>query len=209
MAYINFSNSKNHHTYHLGLSQQNVEILGTEATALVDSAEDETYQDTLINKLKTALLNIERKCETEARLCNERTTKKRARDTANKEAGPSNKCSKPSSINMVLNSSADRDVAINKLFEAVNNVSEIRNMSEIINDNHNPITDQSPATTATNNPNNRPNVHGTLKQGARPRTIRLPTMARGMGQKQRKRRKPRKGMRPRTTRPPPTQYGWF
>ena len=85
----------------------------------------------MIDKLKTALLNIEQKCETEARLYNERATKKRARDTANEEAGPSNERSKPSSISMVLNSNADREVAINKLFEAVNDVSKIRNMSEL------------------------------------------------------------------------------
>ena len=71
--------------------------------------------------------------------------KKRARDTAADEAGPSTKRSKPSTIGMVLNSTADRDVAINKLFEAVNDVSKTTNMSEITNDNHNPITDQSPA----------------------------------------------------------------
>ena len=199
---------KNHHAHHLEISQENVKKLGAEATALVDSAEDESYRDTMIDKLKTALLNIEQKCETEARLYNERATKKRARDTANEEAGPSNKRSKPSSISMVLNSTADRDVAINKLFEAVNDVSKIRNMSEIINDNHNPITDQSPATTPTNNPINRPKVHGTLEQGTRPRTTRPPTMARGMGQTKKKRRKPRKGTRPWTTRPP-AQYGWY
>ena len=194
---------KNHYAHHLGLSQENVKNLGAEATALADSTEDESYRETMIEKLKTSLLNIEQKCETEARLLNERATRKRTRDTANEEAGPLHKRSKQSHTNMVLNTTADRDVAINKLFEAVNDVSETRNMSETTNDKYYPTIDQSPAPTPTNDPKPRPRVYGTPNQGTRPRTTRPPTMARRMGQKPRQRRKQRKGTRPRTTRPPP------
>ena len=193
---------KNHYAHHLGLSQENVKNLGAEATALADSTEDESYRETMIEKLKTSLLNIEQKCETEARLLNERATRKRTRDTANEEAGPLHKRPKQSHTNMVLNTTADRDVAINKLFEAVNDVSETRNMSEITNDKYYPTIDQSPAPTPTNDPKPRPRVYGTPNQGTRPRTTRPPTMARRMGQKPRQRRKQRKGTRPRTTRPP-------